>query len=276
LGLALPSGWLTTLAYVRSPGEALGLGWTASGLLSRQEREDLGADGEALRRYGFESAALGLELNVPLYSQVRVELGLEYRSCLTREIPDALARPADSVVVGLRLGLNSRAATIWDGVFLSERSASLGYVGNVALEGPSFGTINLRFKYEYAPFSGLKLGLHGAGVLAPDSPPTAETGADALRLSILPGAYAARSIVALAADLEFKMLKLGPVTFACLADYRLVLSEGPLLGDRLDHGPSAGLRLYLARVAIPAVDLSLADNAVSGLTRLNFGIGMRM
>lgn len=91
----------------------------------------------------------------------------------------------------------------------------------MALESPDYCALSLRLDYEHAPLAGLKLKLRGA--------------------------YAARSIAALAAGLEFKLLSLGPATFAGLADYQLGLSEGPLIGERLDHGPSAGLRLYLAR-----------------------------
>lgn len=276
VGLALPGGWMGSVAYVKTPPRDRALGWTVSGFFSRQDREDLDARGDALRRYGYDAAALGLELNAPLARALRGELGMEYRSRAIREISDALAQPEDTASLGLRLGFGIRAPVSWDGTFLSEKSASVGYIQNFALDGPDFGALYLRFKYESAPFPGLKLGLRGAGVLAPDSPPTAETGADMVRLGILPGAYAARSIAALAAGLEFKLVSLGAATFAGLADYQLGLSEGPLIGERLDHGPSAGLRLYLARVAIPAMDLSLAYNAVSGLMRLNFGIGMRM
>lgn len=140
--------------------------------------------------------------------------------------------------------------------------------------------LSARFHYDLALWLGLKLVSRGDGVWSPKAPPAAETGAetgaDAARLIILPGAFVARSLAGLSLGLEFRILSLGPANFAGLASYQIGVSEGPLIGLRLDHGPAAGLRLYLARVAVPALDLSVAYNAATGIPRLSFGIGMRM
>ncbi len=276
VGLALPGGWMGSVAYVSPAAGSAGLGWSASAFYSRQERADLDAYGVELRRYGFDALALGLGINRTIAGPVSGELGLEYRSRLTEQLDGAPPAPDGYAALGLRGGLGVRAPAFWDGVFLRERSASLDYRYYLGLEGDSFAALSARFQYELAPLPGLKLVSCGSAIWSPDAPPAAETGADAARLIILPGAFVARSLAGLSLGLEFRLLSLGPANFAGLASYQIGVSEGPLIGLRLDHGPAAGLRLYLARVAVPAIDLSVAYNAVTGIPRLSFGIGMRM
>jgi len=63
---------------------------------------------------------------------------------------------------------------------------------------------------------------------------------------------------------------------SALLSYQVAFTDGPILGAGFDHGPAGGVRVYVAKVAIPALDAGAAYNVETGIFKATFGIGMRM
>jgi hypothetical protein len=52
-----------------------------------------------------------------------------------------------------------------------------------------------------------------------------------------------------------------------------VWADGILSGDTFGHGPVAGFKFYLKKLAFPAVDIFTAYNVKTGLIRTSAGAG---
>jgi hypothetical protein len=118
--------------------------------------------------------------------------------------------------------------------------------------------------------------LKSGAVWKSSTDPLYEGGPSSAQVDILPGDFAARNYAGLSAGLEKYIVSFRWGTLSVLGSWQLVFSQGLISGDEFDHGPSAGIRLYLSRIAIPAVGFGAAYNMNSGLFQLTFSIGMSM
>lgn len=275
VGLFLPGGWMSSIAYVNVPANSSSLGWSSSVFFSRRQSESVDAEEEVLRRYGYDALSASFQLKLPFSGLVESSLGLALQERSVRDVEDGLREPDSGRVLGLFAGLASRRSS-WDGVFLSERSAEARYTYNLGLVNSTFQALELKAAYEHPFFPGLKLVFKGALDYRPQAPAAFEENPASVGITVLPSAFSAAVLVGGSAGLEGRLVRFPFGVLAGLLSYQALYSDGPLLGERLDHGPAAGIRLYVAKVAIPAMDLGAAYNLETGLYRITFGIGMRM
>jgi hypothetical protein len=91
---------------------------------------------------------------------------------------------------------------------------------------------------------------------------------------ILPASFSASAYAGLSAGVEKAILRWPLATLSASASYQIVYSEGKRLGACFDHGPAAGVRVYLRRLAIPAVGATASYNARAGQFLWAFSMGM--
>jgi hypothetical protein len=121
---------------------------------------------------------------------------------------------------------------------------------------------------------GFKFLSHGGLHYNPEAPAFFESSASSVRIGILPSSFSARNFAGASAGLEKYIWKFSYGTLSVFANYQVVYSRGPLLGDQFDHGVVGGINFYLSRLAIPAVGLGLAYNAAANEFQGSFSIGM--
>jgi len=275
VGLILPAGWMTSIAYVNVPDTETSLKWSVSAFFSRQDKTVVNELDEDIRRYGYDALAGSFEVGVPVWGPWQFSVAGLFKERGVRDIGEALAAPEAARVLGVQPGLSARS-TEWDGVFLSERSFSLDYTWNYGLINDSYQSVKAAGVYEQPLFPGFKLGARAAGVYEADAPVVFEEAPSTVGITILPSSFSAPILAGGSLALEGRLIQFPFGTLSALLAWQTAWSDGPLLGSRFDQGPAGGIRLYVAKVAVPAVDIGAAYNLETGLFRATFGIGMRM
>jgi hypothetical protein len=163
----------------------------------------------------------------------------------------------------------------WNGVFLLESLASLG-------ASYSFGWWATPSIPSTPGRGGTSPGNAAAGqgqrrgpLFAPGAA-VFDVSPSALGLTILPSDFAARSAASAVFGLEARLAAFRFGLLSALVSYEGAVVNGELLGTEIAHGPSAGIRLYVAKVAVPAMSVVISYNAEADVVRGSFGIGMRM
>ena len=279
LGLWIPEGWLSGLAYSTGSDTSNKISFSSSFFYSRQERKLVDPEDRDLSRFSADDLSAEIGLGILLAGPLRLSASLGFRDL---SLSDSALNPNPSFpqaesgrYLNLKTGLSARSSR-WDGVFLSENTATFRYAYHGALQGQTYQDVVLGFQAQVAPLPGLRLGLRGTQLYGFDVPlalesPAAETGA-----SILPSNYRASIVTFGGLNAEGRLFSLRWGVISALLGYQVALSQGLLTEVRWDQGPTAGLRLYVARLAIPAMDMGVAYNLSTGLFRATFGVGMRM
>ncbi len=277
LGLWIPDGWLSGLAYSTGSESSKKIGFSTSLFYSRQERKLVDPEDRDLRRFSADDFSTEAGMGIPLTGPLRLTVALGFHDLSVTETifnpTDSLPQAESGRYLNLKAGLSARSSR-WDGVFLSENTVSLRYTYH--LLGQLYQDVSLGFQAQIASLPGLRFSLRGTQLYGFDVPLALESPVAEAGISILPSNYRAAIVSAGSLNAEARLFSLRWGVISALLGYQGALTQGLLTPWRWDQGPTAGLRLYVARLAIPAVDMGAAYNLSTGLFRATFGVGMRM
>lgn len=274
VGLLLPGGWMVSAAYVNTPASAGTMGWSASLYLSDKDTTVVDAQDKKIRSYGLSVISGSFSINAPLAtSPFRVSSGVSFNN---RDVKDGkLNEPDPARDLSLFLGASTESSS-WDGVLLSQRELRLQYSYNFGLLNDNSQSIGLRSVYEHPFFPGFKGITKAAFEFLDAVPDVYQDSPDIVGISILPSDYLTSFIAGASVGIEVKLIQFPFAVLAGLFSYQGAYSEASLLEPRLDHGITGSIRLYIAKVSVPAVDMGISYNLSTGFIRGAFGIGMRM
>jgi hypothetical protein len=273
-GIYGAGGWLATAMYMATPDRSGIPGWSLGGLYDTRERRDTDQRERDIRRFPLHALlAYGGLFYAPVeYLNLSFSLGYNDKQLAAGPgFGDVPAEGARSLNLSPEISLRRNR---WDGVFLSQENLSLGYGFIAGLGSPSFHTLSLRGTWERSLLPGFRLILKGGGVFAPEVTAFFESTPSVSQTQILPRFFSARHYAGLSLGLEKRLFTSALGTLSILGAYQVCYSQGPILGDQLDHGVAASLRFYLSRIAIPALGLDFAYNAAAGYALLAFSAGM--
>ncbi len=236
------------------------------------------------------SGALGLTEKIGENFSFSTDYG--FRSCQIDDEEDFEGLSPESVKVGTAALKFGYSKSDWNGFFMSNNSASvraeaglcesedkdfrypLGFSFTISGQHPIF-TPRLRFYLRSSGFYGKKnhLSFFKDGKAA--------------SVSILPDDFKTEKIVGGNAGLEIAVAKFSWAMLSVYGDYQLVYTKDFLLPgaeENLDnrndyilmHGPNGGIRLYLAKIAFPALAMSLSYNATKHYWQGAVSLGMNL
>jgi hypothetical protein len=162
----------------------------------------------------------------------------------------------------------------WDGFLLSQKSLSLEYGYNRAINGNSFHQVEYRGIFEHSLIPGFRINIKSAGVWKTSADPLNEDGPYSAFVSILPRDFSAMQYAGFSAGLEKYLYKARWGTLAIHGSWQGVFYDGHISGSEFNHGPAVGLLFYLSQIAIPAVGGGAAYNMNSRLFQGVFSVGM--
>jgi len=276
VGLILPTGWMASAAFIDEKNGTGSRSNSFAAYISTKEREDEDASERTLRRYRSTAADLAYETSFSVFPQTTASVSFSFRSRgVSSSSDEPLAPPEGARALTGKFGLSSRSSS-WNGTFLSESYIGAGAAYSFALEGTSFWSADFRTAFEKPLTRFLRLRAHAAGMLAPASPAAFDLTPSSLGSTILPSYFAARDAAAGSLGLEARIAKLPFGLVSALASYEAAALRGDLIGETFAHGPSGGLRVYVAKIAVPAMGIVVSYNVPTGLVQASFGIGMRM
>ena len=272
------TGWTTMLMYQHNPYREGIPGWGTSFMYSRRENDDTDRNQILYRRYTTDQIRFSLGLYYPLLRFMTLSTYVSYtdialiHSNLDYNPPGNGAR-----LVSLSPGFSMRTSS-WDGFLLSQRGFSLIYYYNAAILGASYHQVDFRAFFEQPVVPGFRLVLRSGAVWETDvgssTAPLYEEAPQMAQVDILPMSFSARHYAGFSAGFEKYIFKIPWGTLSVIGSWQCVFSNGPISGAEFDNGPSAGLRFYLSRLALPTMGVGLAYNMNSGLYQLGFNMGM--
>ncbi len=238
------------------------------------EEEYVAPNGTAYRR--FRQTRLSGRLGLGYELSDTYEIGASGEVAwneVDNDYSDSLRAPNSTLyyIQGLSLEAESRRFTSF---FLAGPSASIRYRHGFPLDGAEhFDAASVRMDYTAAPFGRHKLMVAAVGNIG-NEPPTQLSGLGGTGYRTLPSrGSAAPGAAAAALEYEFPVLSRSWGTFTLLG-----FGEGGSYkpdGEWQEfYGPGAGFRLYLARVAIPALGFNFAYNIVEGEFVGSVALGM--
>jgi hypothetical protein len=273
-GIFGAGGWMVTALYMATPDRPGVPGWSLGGIYDTRERRDTDQQGQNIRRFPLHALLVSGGM---LYAPVEY-LNLAFSISYNDKQRTAGAGEGDVPAQGVR-SLNfspeiSLRRNHWDGVFLSQENLALGYNFILGLGSPIFHTLTLRGTWERSLLPGFRLILKGGGIFAPEVTAYFESTPAASQVQILPPFFSARHYAGLSLGLEKNLLTGALGTLSILGAYQVCYSQGPILGDQLDHGVATALRFYLNQIAVPALGLDFAFNFAAGYGLLTFSAGV--
>jgi hypothetical protein len=273
-GMYGSDGWMVYGMYAVPPGGE-GPGWSLAGAFSRNKREDQDrSQEETLRRFDLDSVNATGSLNFRFNDISGASLHFGYAGRFLRETEDPLRAPDDDAQ-GLRMGAEfSLRKTDWDGYFLSEKSASLGYTWFLGLGSASYHSLGFNGTLQHSIFPGFRTDLRSGLAYEPEAPVLFESGPGSSRVNILPRSFSARHYAGFSLGLEKYLYKFSFGTLSFLAAWQMVYSYGPILEGQFDQGPAVSLSLYLSKLAIPALGTGLAYNITGEKIQFYFSMGI--
>ena len=273
-GMYGSEGWTAIAMYNHTPGRQGVPGWNAMFMYRRQESDNVDRYENVHSRYFSDQLRFSLGLNYRFTEIITGSFGISFNSISLLDNNESINPPKDgAVLVGFHPGISFRQSS-WDGFFLSSKNLSLGYNYNLAVSGSSFHQAELRGAFEQSIIPGFRFVAKSAGVWTSSSDILFEEGPQRAQVSILPGDYSAMHYAGLSVGLEKSIYKFRWGILSVQAAWQSVFSYREITDVEFDHGPAAGIRFYLSRIALPAVGADIAYNMVSELFQWNFSIGM--
>jgi len=273
------SGWLIMTMYRHTPNRKGLPGLDGFFVYTRREHEDSDREEKIHRRYTADELHFSLGLNYPFTEHITGFVSVSFTDISPKKKDNAFNDPEEKIMhLGFTPGFALRF-TSWDGYFLSEKGFTLEYSYNLPISGSSFHELEFQGIFEQSLIPGFRFYLRNGTVWKFDSSgnlsePLLEEGPNKARVDILPRKFSAMQYAGFSAGLEKYLFKNRWGTLSILGSWNCVFSHGPISGFEFDNGPSGGIRVYLSRLAIPAVGAGIAYNLNSGLFQFYFSVGM--
>jgi hypothetical protein len=272
-------GWMAALMYFHQGKQGIP-GWNAAAMYSNGTQEYQNQNEENIRFFPLNSLTLMTGINYDFTELISSSANLSFYMGDVSKNDESFSVPDDdayyiSTRISSRLGKDD-----WDGYFLSQKSLSASFEYSFGILGPSYYTLHLRGNLEQSIFPelipGLKALIKSSFIFSPDAPPLRESGASSADIDILPRSFSAQNYLGGSAGLEKSLYKFSFGTLSAFTSYQLVFSDGPILGENVDHGITGGIRFYMSKLAMPALGFGVSYNVAASYFQGYFNLGMTM
>lgn len=242
------------------------------------------AENKTVLRYDAFSFGTGVSLSEKLNDDLTFKNGYTFRYFSADDHSDYAGLSPESIKYGsISLGLEYSDSD-WNGVFMSSNSVSLSSVFALTDSSDSDQRFPMTFSFsigEEHPIFTPKLrmyqkisGSYGINNLI-YSFANREDGA----VTILSGNFLTEKIIGANAGLEYAVAKFSWGLLSIYSDYQVVYTQDfksiDSDGDyEFMHGPNGGVRIYLAKIAFPAVAAGLSYNVTKNYWQFAASVGM--
>ena len=163
----------------------------------------------------------------------------------------------------------------WNGWFMSQKSASVSAEYGLSFKGDDFQELGADFLFQHPTFSDrLRLQVKGGIHKLYKGEPAQMMGAGAAGISILPSDFFSDFVMGATAGLEWAFTKGKWMTLSLYGLYEVVRSEEWKGDTFLNQGFSFGTKMYLSKIAFPAMALGISRNLTEKMTRASFSLGV--
>jgi len=267
--------WLLMSMYISAANAVGEFGWMFAGFFSSANTEHTDQSGDTvLRRFSTVRINPAFGLSYSLTERITPGIRFSYSYVSLRNNDNSVAAPERGVqAFSVSPTVEIRTST-WDGFLRSENFVSLEYYYNFVFGDTDVQRLSLRTSFNHTIVPGFRATARGGLMFSTRSAtPFFESG-PVFGINILSTNYSARNYAGLSLGLERYLFRFALGTVSIAAAYQAVYSDGALRRNQFDHGPTATLQLYFARLAIPGIGLGGAYNVSRNSFQFAFNIGM--
>ena len=266
-GFITSTGWRVLAGYSHTQKAHSPFGWNVSvngGKSRTRVRED---DGDLLLTYDNQVFGASAGINKRLAPWLKGSVSSGVNLC---DVEDS--RPASELIIPLTASLTASTAS-WDGTFLNTIYLTTSATYNFSQWHDNYCTFAAKAGWEQHLVQRLRL-IAQAGVYhSPDVPIVFAPNQNAAQVCILNNACRASSMAGAGAGLEWGIAQTRFGVPSLYAQYQVIWADTVLSDEAWGHGPAAGFKFYLKKIAFPAVDIFCAYNVKTGLIRTSAGAG---
>ena len=266
-GFINSSGWRVLAGYSHTQKANSLFGWNVAvngGKSKTRVRED---DGDLLLSYDNRVFGVSAGVNKRLAPWLKASVSSGVNIC---DVEDS--EPDSELIIPLTASLTASTAS-WDGTFLNTTYLSTSATYNYSQWHDNYCTIAARAGHEQHLVQRLRLIAQAGAYHSPDVPVVFAPNQSAAQACILDNSCRASTIVGVGAGLEWGI---APTRFgvpSLYVQYQALWADTVLADETWAHGPVAGFKFYLKKIAFPAVDVFGAYNVKTGLFRISAGAG---
>ena len=267
-GFITSSGWRAMAGYSHIQKAHSPFGWNISANGGKSKTRVRDDDGDLLLSYDNStfSASAGLNRRLSPWLKASVSSGVDI--C---DVDDE--SPASELVIPLTASLTASTAS-WDGTFLNTIYLTTSVTYNFSQwHSDNYCTLAAKAGYQQHLVQRLRLIAQGGLFHSPDVPVVFAKNQSAVQVCLLNNACRASSMVGAGAGFEWGIANTRFGVPSLYIQYQTIWADSIMSDDFFGHGPVAGFKFYLKKIAFPAVDIFTAYNVKTGLIRTSAGAG---
>ncbi len=266
-GFISSSGWRVLAGYSHIQKERAPFGWSVSangGKSKNRIRED---DGDLLLTYDSQVFGASAGINKRLAPWLKASVSSGMNLC---DVEDSA--PASELVIPLTVSLTASTAS-WDGTFLNTIYLTTSATYNYSHWHDNYCTLAAKAGFEQHLVQRLRLIAQAGLYHSPDVPVVFAPNQSAVQVCILNNACRASTMAGAGAGFEWGIVQTRLGVPSLYAQYQVIWADTLLSDEAWGHGPVAGFKFYLKKIAFPAVDIFASYNVKTGLFRTSAGAG---
>lgn len=246
--------------YSHRQGADEPFGWQFAVNSGKTDAETENEYGTVLHRYSGTKYGISGGISCRPLPGIRLETKAGYRTFD--------GEPSVPASVSVSAGKSS-----WNGIFMNTSSLDITAEHSFGSEDRSFSSITVKGLWEQPLPGRLRLTAEAGWFHAPDIPPEYAESPSVTGISLLGSRYKVSSAASCGAGLEWCALNLPFGMLTLYGQYQLAYLENVTYGETPAHGPVAGIRFYLKKIAFPAINIYTSYNADTGNLRTSAGAG---
>ena len=267
-GFITSSGWRALASYSHTQKAHSPFGWSVSTTGGKSKTKVRDDDGDLLTSYDNTTFGASAGINRRLAPWLRGTISSGVNIC---DVDDD--SPASQLVIPLTASLTASTAS-WDGTFLNTIYLTASATYNFSQgHSDNYCTLAAKAGYQQHLVQRLRLIAQAGAFHSPDVPVVFAQNQNAVQVCLLNSAYRASSMAGAGAGLEWGIANTRFGVPSLYVQYQTVWADGIMSDEIFGHGPVAGFKFYLKKIAFPAVDIFTAYNVKTGLIRTSAGAG---
>lgn len=266
-GFITSSGWRVLAGYSHTQKEHSPFGWSISANGGKSKTSVRENDGDLLLTYDNRVFGASAGINRRLAPWLKGSISSGVNIC---DVEDS--KPASELVIPLTVSLTASTAS-WDGTFLDTTYITTSATYNFSQWHDNYCTVAAKAGHQQHLVQRLRL-IAQAGVYhSPDVPVVFAPNQSAAQVCIISSTCRASTMAGAGAGLEWGITQTSLGVPSLYAQYQVLWADTLLSDETWGHGPVAGFKFYLKKIAFPAVDIFCAYNVKTGLLRTSAGAG---